>query len=125
MKAFIIIAVVVVAVVGVVAVLAKGVKDVLLKEAKQVDVITMKSIANFFNQPDVLAELQKNKDFLAAAVKKDVVVNGEKKIHVVAVLYDRQKGEVVSLDNALNLLSSRLDEGLLSAFGSNNMLTLQ
>ena len=110
-------------VIGIVAfVIIRGKKKTIIP-TKNVEVLELTEVLQFFKQPDIMAKLRADSNLLAVAIKEKGK-NGA--IHIAACLFNKEKEEMVSLDKeAVAWNAKKLDDRLIQMFGDRDMVVLK
>lgn len=110
-------------IIGIVAFLIiKGKKKSIIP-TKDVEILELSEILQFFKQPNITSKLKSDSNLLAVAIKE----NGKNgTIHIVASLFNKEKEEIVSIDKeAVAWNAKKLDDRLVQMFGDRDMVILK
>lgn len=91
-------------------------------KGEEVDRLAMPNVIKFFKQPDILAKLRENKNFIAVVMKQNEM---DGSIKVICCVFDKVKSDVVDVEHAKCFHARMLDADLLEAFGDKPMVILQ
>ena len=110
-------------VIGIVAfVIIKGKKKSIIP-TKDVEMLELAEILQFFKRPDILAKLKADSNLLAVAIKENSK-NGT--IHIVASLFNKEKEKIDSINKeAVAWNAKKLDDRLIQLFGDRDMIILK
>ncbi len=91
-------------------------------KCEEIDVLDMGEVVKYFKNPSQLKMLRENKTFLAVAVKKN---EPDGSFKVACCVFDKEKSEVVDIQNVCCYHAKKLGEDLRATFGDKPMVVLQ
>ncbi len=91
-------------------------------KCEEIECLSMSDVIKFFKTSDKLEKLRGNKNFIAVAIKEN---QPDGSFKVACCILDKEKNEVVDMENAVGFHAKNIDKDLSEAFGDKPMLVLQ
>jgi hypothetical protein len=91
-------------------------------KCEEIECLSMSDVIKFFKASDKLEKLRKNENCIAVAIKEN---QPDGSFKVACCIFDKEKNEVVDMENAVGFHAKKLDKDLSEAFGDKPMLVLQ
>lgn len=112
---------VVVVVVGLIVFMSRKDKALGFNAIRQ-DSLTMKEVVEFFQNSEVMNELESNPDLLAVAMRNKM---NDGNIRVILTLFNSKEKKIITTPNTKAYIVKTLDSDLEQSFGDKEMLVLE